>query len=433
MQEPTSPQNPYRPQPSEAEIAYVPFAGRQKAFEHLYQQLTNPVGAQASVILGRELAGKTALLMHVGDYFDDTFISVYVPLKRVQNETELLRRLVNGATAALTERNFSMARLVTMEADESNFREWFTEQYLPELFTVIRRRKLVYLLDNAGALLRNVNDEHMPEDIFTYLDGLTKLQRGLGMVLGVDARYEDTLAKFSPLINLTDVFRLGNLDESEVNWLLREPVRGRYFLNDEGVKAAYRATGGQAQRVQQMGYQLYAAWEAGDGRNVLTTEDVKAASEIVYRTNRGDFEREWKATSRNGRLVLTAMTSLLYADPLAVITPETIEGWLLNSDTPLDMTAVNAALRGLEYREVIDNANGGLQISTGLMQTWLLENARLNAEEPTQRSGRRWGWLLVVGFAVLVVLLALIVTSSGGGAVSANNTPVPTVTLAATP
>ncbi|MBZ0284360.1 MAG: ATP-binding protein [Anaerolineae bacterium] len=428
MDEPILPQNPYRPD------AIAPFAGRQKAFEHLYERLTNPTGTKGCAILGRQGIGKTSLLLHFHDTFDETFVGVYLPLKRLtpRDESDLLRALAGGATGALVERNLSIARLGDLQPDSGNLRAWLAETYLPELFTVLRRRKLVFLLDDAGWLLRNMDEGRLSEDLFSYLNGLVKAQPGLGFVLALDARYEDTLPQLSPLVGLTDAFRLESLDEADTVWLLREPVRGEYFINDEGVAAAHRATGGRPHLLQRLGFQLYKFWENGDGDRTLTAEDVKTASATVYRESRGEFEAEWKARNRNERLTLTALISLILADPLTPTPAEALEAWLIESDYPLDMTTIRAALRGLEYDEIVENEGGGWRVRAGLMQNWLLDHARL---ETMARPGdtRLLRWAAVAILVLLVAALALIVSQGGGAGQLVVSTPVPTVTLAATP
>lgn len=428
MEEPVLPQNPYRADPT------APFAGRQKAFEHLYERLTSPTGTRGCAMLGRQSIGKTSLLLHFYDTFDDNFVGVYLPLQRLapRDDHDLLRALAAGATAALVERNLSIARLADLKPDESNLRAWFGDTYLPELFTVLRRRRLVYLLDDAGWLLRNVDEGRLSEDLFSYLNGLVKTEHGLGFVLALDARYEDDLQRLSPLVGLTDAFRLENLQEADAIWLMREPVRGQYFINDEGVSAAYRATGGRPHLLQRLGAQIYKLWESGDGDRTLTAEDVKTASATVYRESRGEFEAEWKTRSRNERLVLTALTSLILSDPLTPITAEAIEGWLIESDYPLDMTTIRAALRGLEYDEILESEAGGWRIRTGLMQNWLLDHARLDSV--TRGSDNRLlRWAAVAILILLVAALALIVSQGGGAGQLVVSSPVPTVTLVATP
>jgi hypothetical protein len=123
----------------------------------------------------------------------------------------------------------------------------------------------------------------------------------------------------------------------------------------------------------------------------------------------------------------------LYDDPLSSIDAARIEGWLVETDYPLDTTAINAALRSLEYREIVSSTPSGLAITAGLMQTWLLEHARLSdtpsVAPKAQALAPVWRWLIVVVIVVVIGLLLIGLTSSGRPG-SRNSEALPTVTLA---
>ncbi len=422
--------NPYRPFEDD-DVSSGPFAGRQKAFDFLYQQVTNPLGAQTCIVLGREAIGKTALLRQFNSYFDETFIGAYLALRgrRINDEAGLLRALAEVATAALTERNFSLSRLSETQPPDVPSRAWFGEQFLPDVFHIIRKRRLVYLLDDAGALTKAIADGRLPQDTFTYLDELLRANSGLGFVLAMDQRYEDQIPAMSPLVGLTDSFRLAALLPDEASWLLREPVRSLYRVTEEGVETAYRAAGGEPRLLQNFGYELYQRWLRQPDEIVMQAEDVKQVSALVARQNDEAFARQWSVRSRNERLALTAITSLVYDDPLGAISPETVQAWLIDSDYALDMTSVHAALRALEYDEVIEATANGLRVKTGLLQTWLLENARMNQSPVPSAGSRRLRWAALALLVLLAAVLVLIVTQSGSPASSAEATAEPTVTL----
>lgn len=422
--------NPYRPFEDD-DVSGAPFAGRQKAFEFLYQQVTNPLGAQASIVLGRAAIGKTALLRQFNSYFDDMFIGAYLALRerRIDDQAGLLRALTEAALAALAARGFSLLRLNQTQPPEDNPRDWFSAHFLPDVFHIIRKRRLVYLLDDAGILTQAIADGRLPGDTFSYLRELLRANSGLGFVLALDQRYEDQISAMSPLLSLTDSFRLAALLPDEAAWLLREPVRGLYHVSDEGVEAAYRASGGEPRLLQNFGYELYQRWLRQPDAIVMQADDVKQVSALVARQNDEAFARQWSVHSRNERLALTAIASLIYDDPLGMIAPETVQAWLIDSDHALDMTSVHAALRGLEYDEVIEATAGGLRVRSGLLQTWLLENARLTQAPALSAGSRRLRWAALALLALLAVALALIVTQSGAPAPSAEASAEPTVTL----
>jgi hypothetical protein len=419
--------NPYPA--ARGDPALTPFAGRQKAFEYIYQQLTNH---KSAILLGQREMGKTAVLRHFRGYFDDNFIAVYLALKDVTFHTEgdLLLALAEAILNMMIERNMSLSRLVMLQPDAAQMREWFAGAFMDETTKVARSHRLVFLLDDAGLLINAVREGQLSDDYFTFLHDLLTARSHLGIVLALDSRYEADIPLMSPLAEVPSVFRLEPISEDETAWLLREPVKGFYSVNDEAVKAVYRATGGHPRLLQRFGYRLYRLWEGRSGSGALTAEDVKAVTAQVYNLSEFDFERTWSEINRNERLVLMAITQLQYADPLAESDGQAVERWLVESDYPLDMTAVHVALRGLEYEHIITQTPGGIRIAMGLLQTWLLDNGHLN-KKPSSLGARRMRWAAIVILLVLLALLALLAQERSGSP-NAQDAP-PTVTLVATP
>ncbi len=432
--------NPYRPIEGDALAATLaPFAGRQKAFEHLYQQLTDPASAGVSIILGRRDIGKTALLRHFNSYFDDSFVGVYLPLKNQNfgSESDWLNTLALSTMQVLSQKDFSLYKLPKQNAEDQDMRRWMLSQYLPEMFDIIKGRRLVWLLDDTGSLIKWAKAGKLPKDHFTYLDGLVKQFQNLGIILAMDSRYELQIPVMSPLVNVTDVYRLTNLTTEETRALVQQPIQNQYRVNDDAAALIFAATAGQPRLVQRFGAALYDYHQVTDTpRTVLGMEDVKSVTGTVQQQSEADFQKIWDETARNERLVLTALTRLMYADPLTPVNTNAIATWLIESDFPLDLTTINAAVRGLEYDELIESNKGNLGLRSSLMQIWLLQHAELQTATTTTASSTppRWGLIAAVVVLVLVILaLAYIGSQQQSGGQSSAVTAQPTLTLITNP
>lgn len=434
-----TPVNPYLPAADDETLPFAPFVGRQKAFERLYQQLTDPK-AGTTVILGRRQVGKTALLQHFHSVFDETFVSVYMPLKQmpIEDEAAWLKLLARRTMFALTERNFTLSHLPGEPPAEGDIRAWFQEEYLREVINIIRRhRRLVVLIDDAAALFTPAPAGATDEPLSGFFHQLLQEYSHFRVVVALDADYEANLSRLSPLASLTNVYRLTNLSPDESALLLQEPVQSFYTVSPEAATAVYQVTGGQPALLQRFGHHLFRLYETTLGLSVMTSDQVKQVTPVVYAESEADFRRTWQDLNQNEQLVLRAITELFYNDPLAGISPQAIAAWLIESDFPLDSTAIHAALRSLEYRELVSTAP--VQISAGMMQTWLLDNIRqarvLKSGSPNVTlSPLKNRWRLVAagiaGAIVLVLLILLIVGSPQG---RAELPPQPTVTLVTTP
>ncbi len=426
--------NPYRPL-TEDDVTLAPFVRLHGAFEHVYQQFASPNAPRRVLLLGRRDSGKTALLRRFHDILDAHTVSAYLPLRllTLASEDSWLRTLAASASESLVQAGLHPPEVNPPEdAEPEVLRDWFKGTFLRELMAALWGRRLVYLLDDAGTLLTALKQERLPHDHLTFLTDLLTEYTQLGIVLAVDSRYEASLASLAPLIGLTDVYRLMNLDLATATELLRTPVDGVYTLNDAGVAAAYRATAGRPRLLQRYGFLLYKQWETVPAVTRLTADDVKVVTPSVYAQSEDEFQTLWDDLSRNERLVLTALTQLVYADPLKPPAAADVETWLIESDYPLDRTAIHAALRGLEYDELIVHAGGGITLNGGLLQTWLLEHVRLSdtaAARVVPRSSR-WGWALLVAVLLLVLLAAGLALLGGQQRTTPPAvTAAPTVTL----
>lgn len=447
--------NPYQSDyAGEDHLSEVSFAGRKMAFSRLYHQLTDPARQHALVILGGRHVGKTTFLYAFDSTFSDSFVCVYVPLREISldSTTELMLGMAQAATAELIDREFTLSRLNDMEPPGEQPRTWFTKAFLPTILNTIRAsRQLVFLLDDAERLIPAIRGGLLPEDTFAFFHNLMTHFDQIGFALTFDTENEHDIPSLEPLVTLNDVYRLTNLDEADTRWLLQDPVQGSYTVPDDAAAAVYRATGGAPALVEQFGYQLFRRWQLQPEINVVTTADIQAMTPKIYSYAEDDYRYLWSRLTLNERLVLTAISGLVYNDPLGRVDPASIEAWLVETDYPMDVTSINAALRSLEYREVVQPAPDGLRLSADMLQTWLLENARLNeraaplqapntgvsAPPPTWNddappSRRRPRLLTLLAAAVIIgIILAAIVL------VVISNTPIgenllnppPTVTL----
>ena len=187
--------------------------------------------------------------------------------------------------------------------------------------------------------------------------------------------------------------RLWALTEDEHALLLRIP--DEYGVTDEAVEVAYRATGGDPLLAQRLGYVLYEM-----GRDSITADAVREILPDVVAAHHEAFRAAWSNLTLNERLVLTALSGLIYQEPLKAVTPERLNRWLASHGYPLDSTATRAALRGVEYAGLIRGAGDGVTVSAGILQTWLLQHAQLDAESPDSDNRALW-WAALVSVGLL--------------------------------
>lgn len=432
--------------PFDAPVSSAPFAGRGTELARMHQYLVAPQAAEALVYIGRRHSGKTALLWQFDQIFDAMSIGVHLPLTvaPLHDETAWLRALYHALHHALLMRGFSPERLPTppdalgaVDAPAQAWRAWMTGAALPQMLHVIRAaRRIALLLDDAHLLIEAIEAGRLPPDHPAWLYGL--LQPQLRIILTVPQARAEGLDTLRPLVNPTTVIRLENLDAEAVNALLQAGG----IVDTEVAGETLRATGGMPALLRLAAHQLWQVAQADS----LTPDTTHAALLAVYSQSEPYFREMWDALSRSERLVLTAAAGLLYDDPLRPITAERVEAWLVETDYPLDLTAVQAAIRSLEYAQLVQSTASpahpaSITINGGLLHKWLVENTRL---EPTNRPAtlsrppqttaspaahRHQALWMAVMLALLLFIALILALTSGGGTVIPDAPLQPTVTL----
>ncbi|GEM_PF-425684 len=392
-------QNPYHADYGD-DVSSAPFAGRQQAFARLYQHLSavDPKNAPANapanakkrafLFMGKRRIGKTAFLRAAGNIVSDSFLPVYIALRETEitDETEWLLVLAQHALSEVLDRGMTLSRLSDITPPRDDPRAWFLSDFLPPLLGALRHnRRLLFMLDDIEVLANGVRSGTLPADTFAFLSDLMTRAPQIVIICTLDTAYEDDLPAYAPLLSINDSLRLTHLAPQESAWLLQAPVSEYYTVTAQSAEAAHRAAGGAPGLLQQFGYLMFRKWVNDPSHTTITPNDVKLMIPTVYTYGERDYQNLWAGLNTDERLTLTAISGMAYDDPIGKIDAPAIESWLAQTDYPLDLVAINAALRGLEYREAVDITPGQVKINAELLQMWLLEHARIGA----MRSGGR--------------------------------------------
>ncbi|MEO1164646.1 MAG: hypothetical protein AAFV98_12730 [Chloroflexota bacterium] len=389
---------------------YQPYAGRETLFARLQQYILDPTHRNAVVITGQRRMGKTATVREFTRIFSDPILPVLVMSDDVQptfNTENLVHLLVARINAILDEHDFSLVRVPeladSLQSEASNDEEgetepdekpvlstiaWFMDVYVPEVMAIIRpHRRIVWLFDDA-LFLNTGND-----DTIGYLHDLLAQESQLAIILTMDTEDDAALSGLQPLVDPVRVERLQPLSVEESNALIDLYVPE---IDDSLLEKIVTASGGYPQLVR---------WFA-EAHAQNTNTIYETLRQTVYKQSDEVFRDLWQLFTRDERLVLTAIASLIYNDPIKPVTAKRIESWLVETDYLLDIVAINAALRGLDYRHVVSyQEGGGIKLTVGLMQKWLLEQARL--DETATRVGDSIPWQVAIVIIAVIVLLLL--------------------------
>jgi hypothetical protein len=412
MNEPN--RNPYNPQRPTTDPAL--FFGREDVFAFIRQRLIGGRRAQAVAIIGQRGMGKTSVLLQTIHQVEARYLTAYIDLADVRFDDVggLFAAMADAARQALEDGGLSTYRLPPIPEEPGvDLLTWFAETYLDVTLSALRRnRRLIFLFDQTTRLLDAIDRRDIPADLGDTLSQLIARDERMDIIFAVDAEDEPRLEAFAPLSDPLLHKRLGLLDDAAAEALIRRPSAPFYEVQSEAVEGILAMAGGHPYLLHVINGLL---WERATSRwpkGPVTLSDVNAV--IRQATDEADpvLRLTWEHSTPNERRALSALTALMTASRGMPVRTEDVRRWLLHEgDEPLDETALAAALRRLEYREVLrSTANGMYTFTTGLQHQWLVLNGDAQpvsvVSAPPRPSMRRMAIpvALLLGVAVLLAL-----------------------------
>lgn len=410
--------SPYHPSDT---TPYTPtaFVGRLDAYSRMNQHFTDNA-QQALIFTGQRHMGKSALLWHFSEAFDDNTIGVLLLLYELrvdgdepsECEKDLLVMLIEGVRGALVNHQVVTERLPDMpDSDSAGLRLWVANDFLPAVLHRIRaHRRVVLLMDDVDVLLTLVEDGHLATDIFTYFSSLLKTQRQIHIVGTLRESERARGEQLKPLADPKAFVRLGGLLRADVGYLVGASPALTY--TEMAIDRLYETSGGIPLLLQRLAHQVYVSALDADQVTIQPSDIQRAVSRVIDESNMWFYE-QWQTFSLQEKLVLTAISNRLYRDPLQAVTARQIATWLIETDYPLDETTIRSVIRSLEYQHLIYHVDDGVMILPGAMQLWLLNHAQLDApgtmeaEQGTGHAARRL-WVLIAMSVGLIVMLLII-------------------------
>jgi hypothetical protein len=433
MNEPT--RNPYDPQRPTTDPAL--FFGRDEVFAFIRQRLVAGRRTQAIAIIGQRGMGKTSVLLQIGHQIEARFLTAYIDLSDVRFDEVggLFAAMADAARIALDSAGLSTYRLPPLPEEPGvDLWQWFSETYLDVTLSALRRnRRLLFLFDDTAHLLDAMDRRDVPEGFGETLSQLIARDERMDIIFAVDSEDEHRLENFVPLNDPLLHKRIGMLDESAAESLIRRPSAPYYEVQSEAVEGIQAMAGGHPYLLHVMNGLIWERAAERHQKKPITLHDVNAV--IRQATDEADpvLRHTWVRSTPNERRALSAVTALTTTNRGMPVRTEDARLWLLReSDDPLDETALAAALRRLEYREVLRTTSANMYtFTTALQYQWLVLNGDAQPTTAVAAPPRPPARRLAVPVTLLLALAVLLALVLGRLATTtAGSDPrSPTVTL----
>lgn len=374
----------------------APLVGRQTILIQLQHRVLDPPNHDLIIVTGPRGIGKTRLLQHFCATVPANLVAIYQSMQAGDGQDPFtwISGMVETTNATLA----ATFRIPEGSIPQEPIADWLRDQYLPRALAILRaHRHLIWCFDDAKILIQQVEN-------IALLQSCLRAHQQFTVILALAPMDIPDGEPFTSFISPTRVIRLTRLNDADSRSLLRYHIPD--ISDDLGTYVA-QMTGGHPGLLHAVGRRFT---QTDLHRGLANRQHLDAALHQVYRANDALFRERWQSLNRNERLVLTALASLRDESREEALVAARIGKWLRTRDYPLNKTSIAAAVRGLDYREIVRmHPDHTIKLADGMMERWLLDHARLDdwiafSAEPKQR----WQQILLVVLVFIAFLLALI-------------------------
>lgn len=407
-------ENPYNPLQPVSDPTH--FFGRDQALAFLKLNLSGRVNDKALVIMGQRGIGKSSLLSYLPLVVDERYPAIHIDLSTLDlsSPVALVAMIVDKARVMMNAIQASTYRLPAFP-DPTNptvdVLQWLVDEYLDVALAAIRReRHMVLMLDNIELLFDAMERGAFPADFMDYLQAMLVRYDQLDLLATMHIIDEQRVLRTAPFDEPHFHFRLTVLSPEESRALMTEPVAEVYQLAPQALVRVQSLTGGHPFLLQAVGRLLYRRWEEARHIDMVTETDLDAIYPAALEMAGDTVDSLWQALSVNERLALTAMLDLWQHQE--TIHPNDLRGWLQKTDYPLNELQLAAALRSLEYWDIVRSVGEGhYAFAAELQAVWLARHHAGQVEQLQNGADQRFSltnWGLIVAAVVVIVAGALL-------------------------
>jgi hypothetical protein len=345
------------------------FFGRADLFAFIRQYLVGGRRAQTIALIGGRGMGKTSTLFACGHRIEGRIIAAYVPLADVE-PGRIFAAMAESARDSVAAAGIAPDRLPDPPDDASY--DWFADAFVPMLLSVLRNRRILFTFDHTGELIKAIEYGAADPDISSQLSTLNALHERLNMIFAVDNDDEQRIETFEPLQDQTLYRRLGMLTVGEAEELTRTLSEPHYTIDDDAVEGIVSMTGGHPALLHSLNSVIWESARA-ENRTRVALQQVENALTPALAEAYPILRGVWDDSTDTEKAVLTTMTTLTETGRGRPVRVDALRTYFVReSDTPPDETSIAAALRSLEYREVLATTAAGEYIfGYGLQFRWL--------------------------------------------------------------
>lgn len=373
------------------------FFGREELFNFIAENI-GQLAQQRNVLIliGQRRTGKTSALLRLDHHLPSHLLPVYIDCQSlgvIPGMPALLHDLAWSIADALASRgiNVDVPDLAHWREDPTGCLE---RQFLPDARALLPEGTTMLLVFDEFETFENlVDDNILPQTLFTYLRHLMQHVEGLGFVFVGTRRLEEMSANYwSVLFNIALYRKIGYLDEKAATRLICEPVKPNLIYDDLALDKILRITTGHPYFLQLVCYTLVKRANLQHS-GYVTISDVNAAVDEMLRLGEVHFAFLWQRSTFTERALLTAVAHLMDRD--VPFHPADVMQYLEKYDIHFTPAEITAALGRLVERDILREVSGGTitlyELKIGLVGLWVAQHKSLSKLYASNGKQRRSG------------------------------------------
>lgn len=338
------------------------FFGRETKLEWAAELLDERGARRVLIVQGSYRIGKTSFIRQLQKRLQQT--AFVVDLSEVEEDSlgYLLWRTaadVASTVSQVTGRTFPRPELNDFLTDAAHFQD----EFLPALFKVLRRSRLLLAFDGLESLAGGDGSARL--GFYAHLATLMDREDGLSLMLAVEEWPKQAQESFRETYRL----KLDLLDTASASSLIEEPSSGVLDFDYQAVRKALDLSSGHPYVLQLICHHVYESC-ADKGR--VSEKDVEAVIGRALDSASEYVEHLWDGLSPRARTVLSALASLRGVRD--ILLEQDLRYALKQKHAGLSPEEIAAACEELVDRDLLERLGAmSYQFKVELVRLWLAE------------------------------------------------------------
>ncbi|MFM6750370.1 MAG: ABC transporter substrate-binding protein [Dolichospermum sp.] len=347
--------------------------------EDVFSSIATHIQQQQQIIVcyGQRRIGKSSVLRNIPHKLCDLneFVFVAFSLEYYSQEplgkilADLARRVVSDLSDLfLDEENIKLPEITDLESDP----QVFFNEFLRQIYQLIKNKNIVFSLDDFDVLLNNQNTE-LFNSFNEFVTQIISSDNKLFFILFIDQKSKSlNNLKKSEIFRDVPVTEIGLLNESDAKKLIIDPAKDILQYEENAIETILNLSAGHPYFTQVICFAIFSRARENDNCQV-NKEDVEKIINKVIELAEAGLAWFWDGFSIPEKIVFSAIAE----------SQETSENYLeliTRLTHSLDNKLITETEHDLRNNGFLDETEGKVNVKLELVRLWIIQRHPLRKE-----------------------------------------------------